>query len=444
MASVFGRLVFLSCVTALVGVLGDGARAGGFSIYEMGTRATALGGAFTAAADDPSALFYNPAGSGWLGKGLSLSGNLSLISPKTEFARAKGATPGLFPGDPASETGSSLYTPVGLYVCYRHDERWSGGIAFFTPFGLGVNWNDPETFAGRSIGTNTQIRGFYGSPLVTFRPVPQVALSAGPHFVLSTVKLESIETQPFGTDNEHYNVIDVTLEGTSGLSVGASAAVMVRPSSDLSFGINYKSGARSEFSEEDARLDQIVTGIDLIDAAVDARLNQLGRSQKVSAEVSYPDILAVGFRVRLLRRLHLLADFVWFQWSDFNKVRLEFTNPALNRTIREDYHDGQQWRFGAQYGLSSRFRALAGFAYDKTPQPRGSVGPMLPDADRLDYSLGLTYSQGSWEISAAYMLVNFEERSTVAGGRGFNYEGFDGSYDSVAHIPSLGFSYHFQ
>lgn len=444
MTSDVRRLACILCLTAFLGAFCTCARASGFNIYEMGTRATALGGAFTAAADDPTALFYNPAGLAWLPDGFSLSGNLSVVSPRTKFTRASGATPGLFPGNPTAETRSSAYFPVGLYVSYRHDERWSGGVGFFTPFGLGVDWEAPESFAGRTIGTNTQIRGFYASPMVTFRPIPQVAVSGGPHFVLSTVNLESIRTQPFGTDNTHYNVIDVTLEGTSDLSVGVSGAVMVRPSRALSFGINYKSGVRSRFSEEDVRFDQILTGISLIDAAVGGQLDQMGRRQKVSADLDYPDILAVGARVQPWRRVRVLADFVWFQWSDFNKVEFEFTNPLLNETLRQDYHDGQQWRFGLDYEWSPRLRTMAGFVYDKTPQPRGGVGPLLPDADRLDYSLGMTYTHDSWELSIAYMFVDFEERSTVVDGNGVNWDGFDGSYASAAHIPSVGVSYHFQ
>src|SRR5690242_3997102 len=36
--------------------------AAGFSIFEQGAKATAMGGAFSATADDPSAIFYNVAG----------------------------------------------------------------------------------------------------------------------------------------------------------------------------------------------------------------------------------------------------------------------------------------------------------------------------------------------------------------------------------------------
>ena len=60
-------------------------QAAGFNIYEAGVRATALGGAFTATADDGSALFYNPAGLSFM-EGSSVNLNLMSIAPRFEFA----------------------------------------------------------------------------------------------------------------------------------------------------------------------------------------------------------------------------------------------------------------------------------------------------------------------------------------------------------------------
>jgi long-chain fatty acid transport protein len=421
----------------------SGAWGAGFNIYEMGARATAMGGAFVAAADDPSAIFYNPAGTAWLPPGFAASVNVSAISPETKFARATGVTESMYPGDPTAQTKSSIFTPTGIYVTYRKDEHWSGGIGFFTPFGLGVEWDKKETFAGRTLSTNSQIRGYYFSPMVTYHPVPQLAVSVGGHLVVSSLTLERIQTQIFGTDARAYNVIHFKLEGTSDLTVAPAAAVMWRPNGRVSFGINYKGAVTNSFTDQDGTLEQLPTGIDALDAAVSQQLDALGRKQKVSGDLNYPGILMVGTRVRPHPKLAVLADFVWFNWSVFDRVDLEFTNPALNSELREDYQDGQQWRLGLEFELRPGLDLLAGFVYDNTPQPVGSVSPLLPDANRFDYSLGVSYRTERWDLTAGYMLVDFEERSTVVDGVGYNYEGFDGTYDSIAHIGTLGFTVYF-
>lgn len=53
--------MFLVVALALLGCAQAGYGAG-FALYEGSARGNALGGALTGSADDPSALFYNPAG----------------------------------------------------------------------------------------------------------------------------------------------------------------------------------------------------------------------------------------------------------------------------------------------------------------------------------------------------------------------------------------------
>ena len=49
-------------IPATILAVGGVAFGSGFSIFEQGAKATAMGGAFVATADDPSAIFYNVAG----------------------------------------------------------------------------------------------------------------------------------------------------------------------------------------------------------------------------------------------------------------------------------------------------------------------------------------------------------------------------------------------
>src|SRR5436190_20014155 len=56
----FSRITVLAAL-AVMGTPGA-AFASGFSIFEQGAKATAMGGALAATANDPSAIFYNVAG----------------------------------------------------------------------------------------------------------------------------------------------------------------------------------------------------------------------------------------------------------------------------------------------------------------------------------------------------------------------------------------------
>ena len=82
------------------------------------------------------------------------------------------------------------------------------------------------------------------------------------------------------------------------------------------------------------------------------------------------------------------------------------------------------------------------------------MGPLLPDADRNDYSLGLQFKHKGWSFTGAYMAVVFEERSTVENGQVTVFDAHDreevrtrtreaGTYVSVANIISIGIGYNF-
>ena len=67
----------------------------GFSIYEHGSKASAMGGAFIAQANDASALFYNPAGITGL-EGINVQLGLTIIQPQAYFLGPTDVDPNLY------------------------------------------------------------------------------------------------------------------------------------------------------------------------------------------------------------------------------------------------------------------------------------------------------------------------------------------------------------
>ena len=159
----------ITCAAAALLLLGAGnALAGGFSIYEAGARATAMGGAFTATADDGSAIFYNPAGIAFI-PGTVLDLNLMPVMPSTDFT-------GYPPGEdaPAGETVSQSFPIPGLYFTHNPGRHLAFGVGVYAPFG--VWWSYPTTFlsgaaAAGAIGLINScgnVGGFVGPYLIGF------------------------------------------------------------------------------------------------------------------------------------------------------------------------------------------------------------------------------------------------------------------------------------
>jgi len=116
----FGLSVLLTVIITASSALGAG-----FGLYEGSARGNALGG-ITGRADDPSAIFFNPAGITQL-EGTHLMGGLSVVSPVTDV---QVTTPA---GPLTTTTERNYWMPPHLYGTHQvNDSVWAGLGNLFT------------------------------------------------------------------------------------------------------------------------------------------------------------------------------------------------------------------------------------------------------------------------------------------------------------------------
>lgn len=400
---------------------------GGFEIYEFGAASSAMSGATVARAWDASTIFYNPSGMAFL-KGSNFYGNLTLIFPENKFT---GAEP-TFTGEEHSAK-SQVFTPIGLYFSQQIGDRFAAGIGVTNPFGLGLEWE--EDFVGRGIARRTDLKSFYISPVVSYRVLDQLSISAGLDLVYSTVELERSVYMFDSEGSAGYEVGESKLTGTSDLGIGFTVSTMFR-TEKLGLGFLYRHSVENKFNDGEAEFT-------VYDTYAKNMASGLLVDQKGSTEIPYPNFFSVGVYYKVLESLGLEVDYLWYNWSMFDELVLDFPDDRLDQTVPENYENSIQFRVGLHYDLSPSLQLRAGYIYDQTPQPVESVSPLLPDNDRHDYSFGLGYKMGSMQFDVGYMLVDFGERSTVENGVGQNEYGLDGTYAAVAHLVFLSYGINF-
>ncbi|MDO8547744.1 MAG: outer membrane protein transport protein, partial [Nitrospirales bacterium] len=148
-----GMLAFLAW-------LGGDAFAGGLSFSEHGAKATGMGNAFVGQADDPSALFYNPAGITQL-EGTQVIYGGSVVYLDTTFR--------------SSTTGESTqlqdqFPLVPHFFATHKFKSWdklSVGLGIYTPFGLTIDW--PDNWQGRSGSILAKFRATIIQPTVAYQ-----------------------------------------------------------------------------------------------------------------------------------------------------------------------------------------------------------------------------------------------------------------------------------
>ena len=427
----FAKVLLLA---GLLMVCAGMASAAGFNIYEAGARATALGCAFTATADDGSALFYNPAGLSFqLGTKASL--NLIEVGPRFKFIEATDAA-----GDPATgEAAYNWYLVPGAYYTHNDGGKLSYGFGVYAPFGLGVEWLEPETWVGRQVSYDVTIETVYFTPAASFLLKPDLAFSFGLDVAHQALELNKFSLNPANGDN----AIDTKIEGSSNLNITPTLGLMYRPTDKFSFGVMYHHKKTIAYEDQDATLTNVspdgIFGGTVIDGLG-------GSDQTISADFKIPYILSFGAAYRFHERVALEVDYVRFGWSHFDELAMDFTNDALDQVIPFNYEDSWQIRTGLDFqAIPDKLNLMAGFVYDTTPQPLESVSPLLPDSDRKDYSVGAQYFHKKWEFTMSYMAVIADERTNIEDGKPANDDPAYpvGTYKNLANIWALGIGYNF-
>ena len=434
------RLITCLLVAGLVAGMAGWVHAAGFNIYEAGVRATALGGAFTATADDGSALFYNPAGLSFI-EGQTVNMNFMSVAPRFKFAGAAtlGGTP------ETAEAEHKAYFVPGAYFTKNYGGKWAWGAGVYAPFGLGVEWMNPETFVGRQVSYDVSIQTVYVTPAVSYKVTDELAFSLGLDVALQNLKLQRYTLNPTTGDN----ALNTTLEGHSNVNLTPTVGAMYRPGENVSFGMMYHHKKTMKFEGGDATLEDASGGGSASNYPTNLLAALGGSEHELNSDLNLPNILSLGAAYRFTDRLAAEFNYVWFGWSTFESLALEFDDDPdspLNQEIHFYYEDAWQVRFGLDYQMiPERMNLMAGYVYDTTPQPLSSVSPLLPDSDRNDFSIGAEFYHGDWDFNFAYMLVVGEERTNIENGMPANPDPAYpvGSYKSLANILGMGVTYRF-
>ncbi len=395
----------------------------GFNLYEHSASASTLGGAVVAHPNDISTIFYNPAGLAFM-NGMNFYGGTTVIRPTNQFV---GAQP-IF-DNTVYDAVDHTFASLGMYFSYQLNEKLFAGIGITNPYGLAIEWD--EDFPGNALSRYTDLKSFYISPVIAYKVSPNFSVAAGIDIVYSTVDLE----QYLRLDGVPYDIGKAELSGNNGLAYGFTFGTMYQ---NEKFGIGFMYRHQVENKYEDGDVD-----FTMFDTPLRAIYEPVFVDQKISTAITFPSNFASGIYYQVNPKLGVELDYVWFGWSVFDVLEMDFEDDAFDKEVFEGYNDSYQIRFGVNYSYSDKISLRAGYVYDQTPQPVESVSPMLPDNDRNDYSFGIGYKMNNMQFDLGYMLVDFGTRSTVENNIGLNHYGFNGEYSGIAHLFLISWGYSF-
>ena len=405
----------------------------GFALFEVGGRAGAMAGAMTAVADDPSALFWNPAGMAFqTDDGIKLMFGTTLIAPEQTFY---GESP--YPGDGyTAEQVEQIFYPVHLYLGIPVNDRLEVSFSLMNPFGLGTEWEDD--FLGRYISKKADLMVFDLGVSMAYRLSDNVAFGIGVDYMTSTIEL----TRNVGLINPFNqrltDVAELNLKSDGINSAWAwNAGLLIKLGAGFQLGASY----RSEFTitgEGTGKFSQMPTGYPEFDAVLGTFL-PFDENLPITASFVFPDFWNVGLSWQN-EKWTLSGQYGVMGWSAYQELPIIFPeNPEFSSVIAENYEDAAQYRIGGEYRASQHVALQLGYLFDETGQPVESMSPLLGDGDRTSYTGGLSYYTDRFRFDLGLEYVKTEARSTG----GNSNDGFDGTYEGNSPLVHMSFTIKF-
>jgi long-chain fatty acid transport protein len=405
----------------------------GFAIFEQGAKATAMGGAFAATADDPSAIFYNVAGIAQQRKAEILVGGTTI-----NFSNS-------FKGDPTDpltsgstgEYAAHTFVPPNAYLVVPFGQNLTFGVGVFTPFGLRTNWREP--WVGRFVSRDANVKTLSVEPAIAWQTSDgRIAIGAGAEYRRSHISLNRNNAAFDPLNGQIIDAANAYLASDWDNAWGYNVGLLFKPNDTWRLGVSYRSQMTIDYKGS-AHFTQILTGTP-IDAVVKAGLPP---DQGIATSINYPATLVAGIATSGIGHgWDIEGDITHTTWSRFQTLDVSFdTTSALNFQRPQNWKDAYSYRLGANKKATANWDVRFGVLYDKNPQPTDGVGPLLPDADREGACFGIGYHSGPWIIDLTEFALKFKNRTT--NGDPTQSDNFHGTYKTNANLVSFNLGYRF-
>ncbi len=418
----------LAPILALAVLTATGASAAGFNIFEQGSRAMGMAGAFTAQADDPSALFHNVGGLGFFTEEGWSAGLTVITATEADFV---GDEP--FPGPGVSdEMEDLLETPVHAYWVKPINEQFVFGLAVNTPYGLTTEW-DADTFSGRFLTTRASLVALDIVPSFGLKLTDRLSVGASLVTRVSTVELDRAQSTINPFTLAAVEIARASLESDVENGFGWQVGLLHKPTDRFSWGFTYRSRLDTHYNGT-ANFVQVPTGSAAFDALIADRV-PFDTGSVIDTDIKFPDTASLGFAYEVSKNVLVEVDANWAGWNSFDEIVVTFEDDNLDDLVLTQlWEEVNNYRLGIRWTRGEREWRF-GYVFDENPIPDETVGPLLPDSDRNGFTVGWGQKPGNGGFDFALMYLPFDERTTS-----INESNFNGTYNTTIWLAGITWS----
>ena len=356
---------FAASCGVLAAALPPEAHALGVRIPNQDPTAIARGNAFVATADNPSAIYYNPAGITQLEGHNIQVGSLFYLNIFTDYESPSGAR--------VENNPEVIPVPEIHYVYSPSNSPFSLGLGVYAPFGLSMEWPDNAPFATSSI--EAKLTYVTANPVVAVQLHRTLSAAIGPTFSASELKLrQAVGVVPGDR---------LKFEGDD-IGYGFTAGLLWQPYQEWSFGLTYKSKVKINY-------DGTYT------LSPTPPFNGKNNS---SAPFDFPQIITGGISFRPTPNWNIEVDVDWTDWNSVDRLAIK---GLPSRPL--DWNPSFFYEFGVTRYLKNGYYLSAGYFFSEQTTSERYFTPAVPDTDLHVGSLGVGYHGRHWQWAAAGQII---------------------------------------
>jgi long-chain fatty acid transport protein len=334
----------------------------GFRLPSQDAEAVARGNAFVATADNPSAIYYNPAGITQL-KGQSAEAGVYVVNVGVTYDSPTGVR----------VKNKSNYQPAPeiYYVNTPKDSQISYGVGMYVPYGLGVKYPDNTPF--RTLAIEGQLQYVTLNPIMALQLTPTLSVAIGPTFNYSKVYFKKgIGFSP----GDYFKFMGDDFD------LGFNAGIRWQPSEKLAFGAKYHYLTTENYSGH-------------------SEASPYAPPTPTKAAIRFPQFAVVGISYRPNENWNIEVNVDWTDFDNVNQIVFKGTTGG-DQVFPLSWQSSFMYEFGITRKLPKGWFVSAGYFFSENSIPDKTYNPVVPDDDLHLGSIGFGRKGQRWNWALAY------------------------------------------
>ncbi len=378
--------------------------ANGLSLNSIGPRALGMGGAFVGLADDPTAIYWNPAGLAGQNSSLYAFGT-DIIPFGTYNANSSdfGYPPDYFVID--AKTKTNHYASPNLFANYSMGNL-AFGLGVYVPAGLGAEYDGADLIpiSGGDLEWMSKIGVIDIAPTIAYKinEMFSVGITGNIFYGMFDLKRPSTYTDSLGLHGVQYS------ESSTGTGFGVSGGLICKLSEMFQIGVSARTEIKVTMSGEAENALMVAQGgPDVSD---------------FDRDVAWPLWAAFGIAFKPMDKLTVTADAQLSQWGESEKeFKTEFKDPVWKAVTAQtgddtfvlDWKNCVQYRFGLEYMATQTLAFRVGYYYDPAPAPDETLTILFPSSTNNVVTAGVGFTAGKFDIDFGLEYLMGKERDVT-------------------------------